>query len=146
MYSFLVHLHSGLRWLVLFALILAVVLAFVHWRQGKPYAGWLKKSALYAFIFSHLQLVIGLILYFISPKVIFDSAAMKDSVTRFFLVEHISMMILSIVLITVGYSIAKRKPTDLAKAKTTFWFYLIALVLILLSIPWPWQAYGAGWG
>jgi hypothetical protein len=42
-----------------------------------------------------------------------DSAgAMKDSVLRFYAVEHLAGMLLAVVVAQVGYSISKRAPTD----------------------------------
>lgn len=104
-----------------------------------------KKLGLFALIFTHSQFLIGLILYFISPKVVFSGAAMKDSALRFFLVEHILLMLVAVALITIGYSKSKKAELDSKKFKLTFWFFIIALVLILAGIPWPFQNYGTGW-
>jgi membrane protein DedA with SNARE-associated domain len=93
----------------------------------------------------HLQLVIGFVLYFISPKVIFSASSMKDSVLRFFLVEHISLMIIAVVLITIGYVKSNRAADEMKKHKKLIIYYTIALVLILASIPWPFRGLGAGW-
>lgn len=105
----------------------------------------MRKIALFALIATHLQLVIGLVLYFISPLVSFGEGFMKNAVTRFYTVEHISIMLLAIALITVGYSVGKRKATNEQKGRTTFTYYLIGLILILISIPWPFRGLGAGW-
>jgi len=70
---------------------------------------------------------------------------MKVAVNRFFLVEHPSLMIFAVLLITIGYSRAKRATSDAMAFRRTFWFYLVGLVLILLGIPWPMQGYGTGW-
>ncbi|MCB9299329.1 MAG: cytochrome B [Lewinellaceae bacterium] len=142
MYEGLKHAHSGLRWVVLILLILAITGAYRSWKGGA--AG--SKMPLYAMISVHVQLLLGLGLYFISPYVKFTEGFMKDPVLRFYSVEHLSLMLLAILTITIGYSRAKRKPTDAARGRTTFMYYAIALVLILLAIPWPFrQGLGAGW-
>lgn len=141
MYTGLTHAHSGLRWVVLLLLILAIAGAYRSWNKGTP----MSKVPLFALIVTHIQLVIGLVLYFISPLVSFEEGFMKSDITRFYTVEHISIMLIAIVLITVGYSKAKRKTSTEAKGKTTFTFYLIGLILILVSIPWPFRGLGAGW-
>jgi len=133
--------HSGVRWLLLLFLLIALFQTFS--RRGK--FGDIKetKSVLIAFIFTHLQLLLGLILYFISPKVQFGGATMSNSLYRFFTVEHSLLMIIAIILITIGYSRSKRAPKPFNVA---FNFYIIALVLILIGIPWPFrEALGAGW-
>ncbi|MCG8330871.1 MAG: hypothetical protein MI974_24470 [Chitinophagales bacterium] len=147
MYTGLTHAHSGLRWLVLLFLLLAIISAYRAWKGG----GSLSKMPLFALIVTHIQMLIGFVLYFIgisnesNLKISFMDGFMKNAITRFYTIEHLILMLIAIVLITVGYSKAKRKATEEAKGKTTFTFYLIALILILLAIPWPFRGLGAGW-
>lgn len=146
MYSGLQHAHSGLRWLVLIFLVIALVKGISGWMGNKNYTEGDRKMALFALIFTHIQLLLGLGLYFISPKVSFHEGFMKETIFRFYGVEHMSMMILAIILITVGYSTAKRAGTDLAKHKKIAIWYGIGLLLILASIPWPFrEALGGSW-
>lgn len=140
-YNILVSAHSGVRWLLLLFLLIAVFQTFS--RRGK--FGDIKetKSVLIAFIFTHLQLLLGLILFFISPKVRFGGSMMSDSLFRFFTVEHSLLMILAIILITMGYTRSKKAPKPF---NVVFIFYFIALILILIGIPWPFrESLGAGW-
>ncbi len=104
-----------------------------------------RKSALITLIITHIQLIIGLVLYVISPLVIFNAASMKNHVLRFYLVEHISLMLIAIVLVTLGYSFGKKAVDQTAGARKMFYYYLIGFVLILISIPWPFRNLGAGW-
>jgi len=140
----LVHAHSGLRWLVLILLVLAIVNALAK-RKKNPYTATDFRIALFAFISTHLQLLIGLILYISSPKVQFAEGMMKNSQLRFYSVEHIIMMLLAIALITIGYGKAKRATEDSAKFKAILTYYGIGLLLILAAIPWPFRDLGAGW-
>lgn len=139
------HAHSGLRWLVLIFLLLAIGNAFMKWRNGSSYEAGDKKISLFAMTLVHIQILIGFALYFMSNKVTFEEGFMKDAFTRFYAVEHIAMMVLATLLITLGYSKAKRTLEDTAKFKTTFIFYLIGLVMILAAIPWPFRALGGAW-
>ena len=141
----LVHAHSGIRWVVLGLLIYAIINAFSKWQGKKVFdAGDLKKN-MFAMVATHLQFVIGLVLYFISPRVTFAEGWMKNTASRFFGMEHFVMMLIAIILISIGYSRSKRAADD-KKAKTTFWFYFIALVIMLAGIPWPFrQALGSAW-
>lgn len=107
MYNGLLHAHSGLRWVVLILLLTTIFNAFSKKKTG-AWTAKDKKIALFAMIFTHVQLIIGLVLYFISPKVSFAEGFMKDSVLRFYAIEHISLMLIAIALITVGYSKAFR--------------------------------------
>ena len=139
------HAHSGLRWVVLALLLVAIVNALSKWRGGKQFADGDRKIALFTMISAHVQLILGLILYFISPAVQFNSATMSDKVLRFYSVEHLTIMILAIAVITIGYSQAKKKLEAAQKFRSTCTYYLIALLLILAGIPWPFRFPGAGW-
>jgi len=145
MYPMLQHAHSGLRWVVLILLIMAILNAVSKWNGKTPFTARDKKLNLFALIFTHVQFLIGLVLYFISPKVVFSAQTMGDRLLRYFAVEHISMMLIAIVLITIGYSRAKRHTTDIKKFRATFWFYLIGLIVILIAIPWPFQGLNTSW-
>jgi len=142
MYNILKHAHSGLRWLVLIALIAAIFNAF---KNSNTFTDKDKKINLVALILTHTQLIIGLVLYFISDMVQFSSGTMSNKILRFYTVEHISLMLIAIALITVGYSKSKRAADDAKKFKSIRVFYLIGLILILISIPWPFRDLGAGW-
>jgi hypothetical protein len=65
---------------------------------------------------------------------------MKDSVARFYAVEHMTGMLIAIILITIGRGVSKKDIPDGVKHKRTFWFFLVALVIILASVPWPFRA------
>lgn len=145
MYNMLKHAHSGFRWLVLVLLIIAIVNAYTKWQNRKDFTASDKKKSLFAMVFTHIQLLIGLVLYFMSPLVSFSSGFMKESITRFFTIEHTTIMVLAIAVITIGYSKSKRKADDSQKFKTIFIYYLIGLLLILISIPWPFRGLGTGW-
>ena len=144
MYNGLSSAHSGLRWVVLLLLLVAIFNAFSKKKSGVWSSGD-KKLALFALIFTHIQLVIGFVLYFISPKVSFAEGFMKDDVLRFYAIEHASLMLVAIILITVGYSKAKRAASDAKKFGAISAFYLIGLILIMASIPWPFRGLGGGW-
>jgi hypothetical protein len=143
MYNGLVHAHSGLRWLVLAFLLLAIATGWSRWSKQTAYPDG--KMPLLGLIFTHIQLLLGLALYFISPKVQFASGVMKDATYRFYTVEHTSLMLIAIILITVGYSKAKRQAPEPLGHRTIVRYYAIGLALILLSIPWPFRDLGAGW-
>jgi hypothetical protein len=138
------HTHSGLRWIALILLIVAIAKSFAGMNGNKPYTAGDKKLALFTLIAMHLQLVIGLALFFIGKWYVSLPPEVTDATTkslhRFFGMEHATGMILAIGLITAGYSKAKRAATDKAKFKNIAIFFLVGLVLILGSIPWPFMA------
>lgn len=140
--SILNHTHSGLRWVALILLILAIFYAFTAKKFEKKH----KMITLFAMVTFHLQFVIGIVQYFLSEKVTFTAGWMKNPLHRFYGMEHLIGMLLAIVLITIGYSKSKRKENDADKFKTIRLFYLIGFILILLFIPWPFRInLGGGW-
>ena len=140
MYLILLALHSLLRWFVLLSLLFAIYRAWRGWLLNKKYAGIDENSRVAATIAAQIQLVAGLWLYFISPVVSYFLHNFKEAVherqIRFFGMEHITVMLTAIIVITIGSAKAKRKTTDQEKFKTMAIWFTIALLLILSSIPW----------
>lgn len=134
-------IHSYWAYLVLIVLILAVVNAILGLTSKKKFEAKDLRISLFALIASHIQLIIGFISYYMSSfyetmRDVGMGEVMKNSELRKLLVEHPLMMIISIILITIGFSKHKKKTTDLAKFKTISIFYTIALIIILGMIPW----------
>lgn len=144
-YVIMKHAHSGLRWLLLIFILEVLILSIYKLSTNKEYRRFDKSAGLYLMSVAHLQLILGLVLYFLSPKVVFSADTMGNAMLRFFAVEHVLMMVISLVLITIGYSKVKKASSSRLKHKRSIIFYGIALLLILLAIPWPWQQYAAAW-
>jgi len=64
--SGLLHAHSGLRWIALIALIYAVINAIL--KKNKEYQDGDKTISIIALSMVHLQVVIGLVLYFVESR------------------------------------------------------------------------------
>jgi hypothetical protein len=142
MNSILAHTHSGLRWVVLGLLVYAILNAL---RKKSTYEKSDGLLNMFTMVSLHIQLVIGQVLYFTSSKVSFVEGWMKVELLRFYGMEHILVMIIAIVLVTIGHGKAKRALDVTKKHKTIILYYSIGLLLILASIPWPFRNLGAGW-
>ena len=140
MYATLLTFHSLIRWLVLASLIFALYRAYRGWLSNKPYTKTDHYSRVVAATSAHIQLVLGVWLYFISPIVSYFvhnfGTAVHERSIRFFGMEHVTMMLTAITLITIGSSKVKRKQTDKQKFRTMAVWFSIGLLLILTSIPW----------
>jgi hypothetical protein len=147
MYTGFLHLHSVLRYMALLLLLIAIINSFVSWMKKSTYNSRDKKIGLLAMIGVHIQLLVGLALYFMSPYVRFSgfSEIMKDPHLRFWTVEHITLMFVAIALITIGRSSIKKITNPITKHKRIVIFYGLGLLLILAAIPWPFSAIARPW-
>lgn len=141
LYATVLALHSYLRWLVVLAGLMAFLRAVSgavgrkSWTRADDRAGFWFTTALDA------QFLLGLLLYaFLSPfthEAFGDfGAAMKNSVLRFWAVEHILGMLIGLVLVHVG-RVRARKTDSLRRHKVAAIFFGLALAVMLASIPWP---------
>lgn len=136
MYTFIQKFHSAWAYLVLLLLVLAVINSFLGLSSKKDFTAKDRKIALFALIFTHLQLVIGFILYFVSPLGKDSLGQMKDAALRLTSLEHPLINIIGIVLITIGWSSHKKQESSNGKFKKIAIFYGLGLLLILSRIPW----------
>lgn len=141
MYSTLLIVHSIFRWLVLLSLVYAIVNAL---RSYYLQLNFRKSDDLlrhWTATIAHVQFMIGMVLYFKSPVVKFATDVTNPDFLinshQFFRYVHISLMLLSVVLITIGSAKSKRAETDALKFKIMLLWFSIALLIIFLAIPWP---------
>jgi hypothetical protein len=141
MYSGFLQLHDILRWLVLLTMVITLVKYLAGWLGGQS---WKKADNLLSIVFTSImdvQLLTGLVLYmFLSPmtKIAFSDmgAAMKNADLRFYAVEHISLMIIAVVLVHIGRAKSKKALFDVSKFKIALTYFSIAFALVLFGIPW----------
>jgi uncharacterized BrkB/YihY/UPF0761 family membrane protein len=140
MYLALLHTHNLTRWFVLIAALAALVLAVMAIAGRKPFSQQHRLANLAFVISMDLQLVIGLLLYVVSPLVrtaLADmGSAMGDSQLRFFAVEHMSVMLVAVALAHVGSVLIRRAPTDQAKHTRALLWFGLSTTAVIFSIPW----------
>jgi cytochrome b561 len=147
MYDTLLALHSLIRWLVLASLLVAIFRGYRGWFSNKPFSRFDNSVRQWTATITHIQLVLGICLYFVSPIINYFLHNFKEAVhqreVRFFGMEHNLMMLIAIIIITIGSAKAKRKLTDKEKFKTMAIWYTIGLLVILSSIPWSFSPLAA---
>lgn len=140
-YTILLFLHSLFRWFVLVSLIYTIYRSFKGWFSKESFTPSDEKTRNVTVIIAHTQMLIGLILYTVSPIIhsLFQNfgEAVKQSAVRFYGMEHSIIMIIAIAIITIGSKKSKKALNDASKFKTIAVWFLIGLVIILISIPWP---------
>lgn len=141
----LVHLHNLLRWIILILLVLSIVKSFTGYRSGKAFNNGDRKTWLFTLIASHITLLLGFYQLLLGRYGIIsagfegEGSFMKDKFYRFFWMEHPLLMIIAILLITLGYGMAKKDVSDQEKYRKAFRYFLAALILILAAVPWPFR-------
>ena len=136
MYHFIQKFHSGWAYLALLVLVIAVVSFLFGLVSKKEFTSVNRKIALIALIVIHIQLLVGLILYFVSPLGFASLGQMADKALRFTSLEHPIINIIAIALITIGWTKHKKLVTSASKFKIFSIFYGLGLLLILSKIPW----------
>ena len=142
------HLHSAMRWVVLALIVVTIVKAWSAKRNASGFSAGQTKLGLFSIISLHIQLLLGLALYFMKgwASMLGTPGVMSSTVMRFFAAEHLVGMLIAIVFGTLGHSLVKRASTDELKNRRQFRYFFIALVIISAIIPWPirpdFEAYG----
>ena len=136
MYQFIQKFHSGWAYLVLLLLVVAVINAIIGLASKKEFTAKDLKIGLFALIATHIQFLIGLILYFISPLGKAAFGQMSNAALRLTSLEHPLINIIAIALITIGWSKHKKAINSEAKFKKFVVFYGLGLILILSRLPW----------
>ena len=145
----MLHLHSGLRYLILLFLLTAIVKSLAGWLGKKPFKKADNLVAVILVALVHTQALVGIVVYAMSDMVIAGLAdmggTMKNTGLRFWTVEHAVIMLLVVVLITIGRSKSKKAETDELKHKKGAIFYMIALVFVIWGAIIKPFALGRGW-
>jgi len=142
MYTTIRNLHSYWAYLVVAMIIISVVNGLIGLIAKRHYNNNDLRISLFTLIVTHIQLAIGIILFFVSPLVKWFSSdvkvseIMQNDTFRMFNLEHPLLMIIAVILITVGFSKHKKRLSSKSKFRTIFIFYLLALLAVLLMIPW----------
>ncbi len=140
--QFVLILHNLVRWAVLFFGLWTLLNGITGYFGKRNYTVNDNRSNLFFMISCDIQLLLGLILYFVngwSAKLKDLGSNMKDPYVRFFTMEHLVMMLLAWILVHIGRASVKKAATDAGKHKKMLLFFGIAIVLILASIPWPFR-------
>ena len=139
MYEAFLKTHSYLRWVVLILALITVAKYLNGWLGKKSFTASENKISLFYSIAMDIQLVVGLVLYFISPITSGFHIDMKDTFSRFWGMEHIAMMIIAIAFVHIGRVMVKKAKTDSSRFSKGSIYFLLSLLIMLASIPWPFR-------
>lgn len=126
--------------MVLILALITVVKYLIGWFQKKSFTASENKISLFYSIAMDIQLIVGLVLYlFLSPITNSFHIEMKDTFSRFWGMEHITMMIVSVVLVHIGRVMVKKAKTDASRFSKGTIYFLLSLLVMIASIPWPFR-------
>lgn len=141
MYQTLTFMHSTFRWLVLLSLLYSIFRAYKGYFSNKEFTKTDNSIRHWTATIAHVQLVLGMTLYSQSPIIKYFwknfNEAKESFDLLFFGMIHIFLMLFSIILITIGSAVSRRKTTDKEKFKIMLIYFIIALLIIFIAIPWP---------
>jgi NADH:ubiquinone oxidoreductase subunit 2 (subunit N) len=136
MYETIKNVHSILAYAALGLLLLASFNAIFGLSSKKLFKDKDLRLSLFTLIICHIQLLIGLVLYFVSPLGADQLGNMKDAAMRLTSLEHPLINIIALALITIGWSKHKKEESNNGKFKKIAVFYTLGLLLILSRLPW----------
>ncbi|MCC7400334.1 MAG: hypothetical protein IT214_02520 [Chitinophagaceae bacterium] len=150
MYNVILHLHSGLRWLVLLLLLIVVYRSF--FAGSRPFGSTDRKFSLFTLIVCDFMILIGIYQWIAGNWGLESIQAngmknvMHDPILRFYAIEHPIGMLIAIIMVHIGWIYAKKDLPGAVKHKRVLLFYGLALLIIIVSLPWPFRQAGAGRG
>lgn len=139
MYNILKESHNGIGMALLFMLLIIIIFILVRFSIKKPFNKSVKVAALIGLITVHIQILVGFLLYFLSPLGLsnFSGQSMGHTISRFYIVEHPLGMIVAAVLVTIGYKVIKKTNlSDVSKYKRLLIYYILGFAIIAYLIPW----------
>lgn len=150
MYELTLALHNLLRWVVVLTAVLAIARALGGWFGRRPWTPSDDAAGRWFVIAMDAQLLVGLALYLALSPITQNAfgnmgAAVKDTVGRFWAVEHVTAMVLALAAAHIGRARVRRRPTDDAKHRTAAILFTIAFAVLLAGIPWPFSRVPRPW-
>ena len=145
-WTFFLISHSAFRWLILISLLGSIGTACHGLVTNRSFTRRDNQLRHWTATLTHIQLMLGIILYTQSPIVQYfwkGSGGDVPMEITFFGVTHVALMVTAIVVITLGSAMAKRKASDHDKFKTVLIWFGIGLFLIAIAIPWPFSPLAA---
>jgi len=148
LFSISLFLHSLVRWVIV---ILVLVLIVRNSRrlldERQLYWEWAERDEnfhVWLIAALDIQLLLGLVLYFTGPTHTYLSMPgfMKDSLTRFFAVEHGFSALLAIVAAHIGRAKSRRATDARTRRRVVLISLIITALLLAFTIPWPFLRYG----
>lgn len=132
-------IHSFIAYIFLFSTTISLFFGISRYIRKTRFSNTQFVLAKMAFIASHTQLVLGLLLWWFHgfAQMLSENfkGVMSDSQVRLVAVEHPLTNIIAVTLLTIGYISIKKTALDQSKHLKSIIYFGIALLLVLSRIP-----------
>ncbi|MCS5702107.1 MAG: hypothetical protein NZ847_05725 [Acidobacteria bacterium] len=141
MLTLMLALHSLVRWAAIAFGFAIIIRSFSGMSKGSFEDADGRFGRLFT-ISLDVQMLVGTLMYLVFSTITtsaFDNmgSAMSNAVTRFWIVEHPTMMFAALVFAHIGVVRVRKAPEAKAKHRAGLIFFGIAMLLILVGTPWP---------
>ena len=139
MYQFIISIHNIARWIVIIAAVYALFRAYRGWFGKRSWMDADRKAGMYFSIAFDVQFLLGLILTVVSPLVRSIISSFQNAMTideLRLIVEHVPLMLMTLILVHVTSVLAKRAEDDVTKHRRAAIGYTLAFIVMILAIPW----------
>ncbi len=130
----LIHAHSGLRYLIFLVLIIVLVKSIMNLAGKKEWAAGDTKLTMILMASTHLQLLLGFIMYLFVFQYYHLMGDMDDPISRWKAVEHMATMVIFVILVSVLH-IVNKKPNKKNKNRRALILAISAIITGLSGIP-----------
>ena len=132
MHDLVLILHSWVRWAAIITGILATVTALAGTADSRN-----SRWGLFFTIALDVQFLLGLLLLLTSTAFSNMGETMRDATSRFYAVEHPTMMIVAIALAHMGRVMARKVASPASARTKSIIFFGLSTLLLLVGTPWP---------
>ncbi|MBK8049041.1 MAG: hypothetical protein IPK16_19185 [Anaerolineales bacterium] len=140
MYPLIVATHNLMRWVVVILAIYALVRVYMGWLGKKEFTETDRKALSFSSIGLDIQVLLGLVVYFMGGWFnVFGNMGSASGKVRFYGVEHITMMLIAVVLAHLGVVMSKKAATPAGKFKRAAIYVTLSVLAVLVGIPWQYS-------
>ena len=112
--------------------------AIIGWAQGKQYKPAFKRLSFFFTLFLYLELLTGIFLYIYLKYEIHTSGmsleqAVRQSNIKFWVIEHVSLMLFALLLSQIGMLFIKQITSDRKKFRAATFYFGISFIVVLIS-------------
>ncbi len=136
-YDLIINIHGIISTVFTITAITILLRSIRGWSLNKAYTKLDKNISILFLVFLYIQLVLGILLYFVLGNQQSGAESMEEAITqtsiRYWALEHFIIMIFALFLSQIGWVFIRKSKLDLNKHKNTLFYFGISILLIFIS-------------